>query len=693
MKTYCSDLSGLCATVENDAFSVIDVVTGECMSPEVAFCLIANTPDWRNSRHATIEGALSDTQQRHKTIRAVLTIESCLIGMPTPLVSELLQDVEESIIRGALPDQIKSHLMIAPIQAISALKSLITNAVSQGLGAVAEVLSHVLENQPGLTRLVSIWRALDDRHFSAFENGKRELWQRAVADLTVIRTLGSQSHDDVRAIWMALALSASSIPQRPAIARIAHEISSRLYPSAKGTAVSTSGRNHDSPSDDARDSDEEKLGGPLRSPHALYSSAKSQVEAIVENVAAGRDALAGKILTDLIHSQTRSPEDHRFAVKSLCNIARQCKSLYRSDFEFRCLSAALEILPDDSFALLQLGDHFKRVGRPDDALRMFELARDRGGADAATRSIAAYYADLGDSERAIEEYQKVNNWEADQVTRTALADILRKRGDFDQAIAAYNALCVDGLASDRSEAGIAEIRKQRNDFDSAKSIYSMLLSEEDLDADSQFAYRISLGNVYMRAGEYDAALEMFDGLIRDYPFAVQPKILRSAVYGLMGHAGAAIKDLPSLAGERAFDEWLYPYVHGLLLLKLRRFGDARNQLLSSLASAAFERDSPEFLRLAAAVAFLGIDNGAVAEATKYLSNIDQNVDPFLRYLSDALRLHAAMANSDSEAVEQVRGRLRGVKDEHILRIVTALDQGDFETASRLEIDALLRIAA
>ena len=69
---------------------------------------------------------------------------------------------------------------------------------------------------------------------------------------------------------------------------------------------------------------------------------------------------AQKYLNDLIESQIQGQDDE-YALKSLCNIAKQCADMYRPDFEHKCLRIALEINDQDAWTLIQWGDHLKRL--------------------------------------------------------------------------------------------------------------------------------------------------------------------------------------------------------------------------------------------------------------------------------------------------------------------------------------------
>ena len=90
---------------------------------------------------------------------------------------------------------------------------------------------------------------------------------------------------------------------------------------------------------------------------------EKQIVAITQAVSEGHDAKADKFVRELVAQQLSYPGGEPYAVKSLCNIAKRCADLFRVDFEIKCLALACEIAPTDAWALIQYGDHLKRVGK------------------------------------------------------------------------------------------------------------------------------------------------------------------------------------------------------------------------------------------------------------------------------------------------------------------------------------------
>ena len=111
--------------------------------------------------------------------------------------------------------------------------------------------------------------------------------------------------------------------------------------------------------------------------------------------------------------------------------------MFRTDFESHCLQKALAIDPNDSWALIQMGDHLKRVGRYQEAIATVERAISLGHTRVGASLLADIVSQEGHYERAIEQYRKIPDWKHDAAIRTAIADNIRRMGDLRQAEMEY----------------------------------------------------------------------------------------------------------------------------------------------------------------------------------------------------------------------------------------------------------------
>ena len=389
------------------------------------------------------------------------------------------------------------------------------------------------------------------------------------------------------------------------------------------------------------------------SDYEIYESVKKQITAIAEAVSQGNDKKAEKFLRELIHKQISSSGGEGRAVKSLCNIAQRCADMFRTDFEVICLDEALRLHSADPWTLIQYGDHLKRMGNYADALKCFERAEPLGESVIAKASVADVYSQQGDYVRAIRTYKEIPNWNNEPKIRTAIADNLRRMGRIDESEAAYTNL-VDlarqGLPEfvkneARFQQGIAEVMKIRGKLDDALQVYRAILKQEDIENREWLFHKLGLCNVLKLMERYDEAYSIVDDVVQTYPFAMQARFTRGSILGLMGRELEGLSDLPESSGTRSWREWMRRYYRGLLLFKLKRYGDAEKNLVEELSKAMADGEEKSILRMAAALCFLRKDK--TIEVDKILLQIPNLHDCHAQYLFLVLKLHSATRKKTS----------------------------------------------
>jgi tetratricopeptide (TPR) repeat protein len=428
---------------------------------------------------------------------------------------------------------------------------------------------------------------------------------------------------------------------------------------------------------------------------------KKQIAAIAQAVSQGHDAKAEKFLRELIQQQTSLSGGEGYVVKSLCNIAQRCADMFRTDFEVICLEKAHQLDPFDAWALVQYGDHLKRVGNYDEALRSFEKAEQLGESVVAKSSVADVYSQQGDYARAILTYKAIPNFHDKPEVLTAIADNLRKMGRMEDAQDAYDKLinsAQQGLleyarCAVRAQAGIAEIAKRQGKHEDALRAYRGILKQEGVEDRDRRIYKLGLCNVLKLMERFDQAYAVVDEVIQQYPFAMEARFIRGSILGLIGKELEGLRDLPESSVSRSSREWLRRYYRGLLLLKLKRYEDARENLVEELPKAIASGEDKGILRMAAALWFLR--EGETHEADGILSEIPDIYDCHARYLSLVLKLHSATQKEDLATMNSLRERIAGLQvvDARLEKAVVALGKRNFSLALTYETDALLKLAA
>jgi tetratricopeptide (TPR) repeat protein len=286
--------------------------------------------------------------------------------------------------------------------------------------------------QPLLRRLTDLWLGLAETAFNRFSESREAIWTTLVEKGKVKELLRAGSAREFLAVWNLLVFDFPTPKSRSGVQTLGGELSRRLFPKKAhevavpvGSTEETESMSPDQPEHATSD-------------HEVFERVKKQIAAIAKAISEGRDTRAERFLHELIQDQTSCSGGEARAVKSLCNIAQRCAAMFRMDFEAVCLKKALELDALDAWALIQYGDHLKRVGNYEEALKVLAQAEQLGESDVARSSMADVYSQQGDYEKAISAYKAIPDWSAKAAVRTAIADNLRRIGRADESEAIYN---------------------------------------------------------------------------------------------------------------------------------------------------------------------------------------------------------------------------------------------------------------
>jgi len=202
-----------------------------------------------------------------------------------------------------------------------------------------------------------------------------------------------------------------------------------------------------------------------------------------------------------------------------------------------------------------------------------------------------------------------------------------------------------------------------------------------------------LCNVLKLMENFEDAFAVAAEVVQDYPFAMEARFIRGSILGLIGKELEGLKDLPEGGVSLSWREWLRPYYRGLLLLKLKRFADAKRSLVEKLSQAIVSGEEKAILRMAAALWFL--HENELVKVNEILSEIPPLTDCHVEYLSLVLKLHSATQQKDLSKMSSIREQIDklNVVDAILEKAVVALREGDFALALLCETDALLKQAA
>jgi len=193
--------------------------------------------------------------------------------------------------------------------------------------------------------------------------------------------------------------------------------------------------------------------------------------------------------------------------------------------------------------------------------------------------------------------------------------------------------------------------------------------------------------------KYEEAYPIVDGVVQDYPFLMQARFLRGSILGLIGQELKGLEDLPEGSDTRSWQEWERRYYRGLLLFKLKRYEDAKKNLVEELPKALAFGEDKAILRMAAALYFLRGEE--TLKVDEILSEIPTLYDRHVEYLSLVLKLHSATQKKDLSTINSLRARIAGIQvvDFTLEKAVAALSERNFSLAIDYETNALLKLAA
>lgn len=685
MKALASVVGGLCILEEGQQRQLVNVVNMTPVEQAIAHIVSGAIDDWESVEAPDRRTLLSDIRDRHSCARCLANIETCMAGVSPELQAELLGEVEDTLKTFDKHKQLLAMLLCAPLVSPDVMEQMTRVCLSRGHAATARILEQVRESQPHICRLSDLWLSIPEEHFAAVSGGRQRVWRIAIATGILLETMKASGFQSVRNAWAKLAFELRLPAERAATPKISNAVAEALFP---GNAQSPNAARVQ-----GQEPEEELQEAPLvgQDAQASYSRVIKQVDAIATAVAEGHDARARKYLRELVDSQMEYADGVEHVTKSLCNIAKQCAEMFRTDFEYECLKSAIAINDHDAWTLIQLADHYKRVGRSDDAITTLNEAQACGGGVIVETSRADVYVQMGQFEAAMRIYDGIPDAERDFSIRTAKADILRRWGHFDEADKEYISILGDGLGTHRVIAGRAEIAKRSGRLDEARDSYLDILRGSDLDPSARWVHTLALANVYLRRGELDKAYPLTDEAVQLRPFSRQARVFSAAIAGLLGNPEKAIADLPHLGQTKAFHEWVSDYVRGLLLLMLKRYGAAREALLQTVEERLLDKDASGMLRLGAAVCFLRDKD--IEHAGEILERIPSMEDAFADEIRASLAYHVAVLLRKTDDIARLEMQLASVKDEGLKHLKAAIDRRDWRAALDLEVRVLLRLAA
>jgi len=675
---------------------VYDLVEGQKKNSSSAQYIYSAAQDWREVEAENTNILIEKATEEYFVGRVVSLLRMVLSDLDESLAVRVCQEVEEIFeTRPFTTQNALSRLLIAPLNNTASTVLLAKLALSNGFTVTALLLDQLMELQPLLKRLVSIWLELPKSLFSNFIETRELIWATLFEQCGMVKILKAASGEEFSNHWKLFSFHFTAPQSRSGMALLAREISQKLFSYESRAKILTEAI-AGSDKDKSHFTEEQWIDT------AKYlEMAKKQVDSIVHAVSQGNDVNAIKFLRELVTWQKELSDSKDHVVKSLCNIAQKCADMFRLDFEEKCLKISLDIKPHDAWTLIQYGDHFKRIGRYRDALKTLSKASLYGESAVVKSSEADVYSQQGSYYQSINTYKMIPDWDNKSEVLTAIADNLRRMGKLEEATSCYRAI-IDkseqgflGLSFDlnRPLAGMAEIAKVKGDIKEASRIYKKILANNQIDERGFIYYKLGLCNVLKVQGKFEEAYKHADDIIQKYPFSSEARFIRGSILGLIGQVLEGLEDLPEGGTSQSWREWQRHYYRGLLLFKLDRFEEAKKALVDQYSNAIASGEQKSILRMGSALWYLKEND--ISSAATSLSELSELHDSHAQYLSLVLKLHCAAHNEDIDRINSLKREMSRfqVVDTNLKKAVRAIERKKFDLALSLEVDSLLRLAA
>lgn len=692
MKATISPSAGYCIVGHEDNLKILALLPLEEVDTVSCAAASALIRDWEVIEGDSREDIISQAQILAASERCARLLLMLLMAKTDKTKKHLLSEFELHLGTYASTKEVCNRILVAPLRDTEELAAIAMFSAVNGFSAATSLANSIINQQPLLRRLSDIWIDISAVELTFLNQTKQEFWCFLCKEGYVSRLLEAESYDQIKEIFGALAFMFNAPQERTALAKIGELIASQIYGSG---AVNLTNEVFEDEGNSSRPHEE-----PIEQNHSEFTKVLSEVEAIVELLARGDDYHAHKYLGELVERQITRSSSTEYAVKSLCNVAKSCAEMFRTDFEGICVSRAFELDPTDSWTMIQFADHLKRVGDFTKAEDMARRALTYVQHEVVAISLLAdINAMKGDHEAAIAIYKQIDNWERTPEVMTAIADNYRRRYMYQEALNHYLKIESLGFGSHRTQAGIAEIARREGRIRESLSIYMKISKSQHLDDRSSVIYELAKASLHKQLGEYRQAFILLEDVIVRSPFLMQARVLKSTVSGLVGKEQEGLQGLLHPDLEYDFSgrgEWLHEYARGLLLLKTNRYKDAQKVLVKNANNLVLEREEREILRIAAAISYIasGETDLALEEIGDFLVG-DELVSAHLDYIKTLLQYHIRIVQKDELAATECFKRLSKFNQENIYLFgaFKALQAKKTDEALRYEIDAMLSLAA
>jgi len=270
-----------------------------------------------------------------------------------------------------------------------------------------------------------------------------------------------------------------------------------------------------------------------------------QKDGIRKALGAGDLNRARAFCADLLAYQERNSRPEHIA-KSFCDLAQSAKELGYHRVQLEWTQTAVDIAPGDGWALAQLGDAYRCLGRWSEAEAAFDLAARHGEVRVARNGRAEVLKGMGRLEEALREYEStIKDFPQDVVARNGRAEVFKSMGRLEDALQQYEAIVKEFPQSAVARNGRAEVLKDMGRLEDALREYGSTVEEFP----QNVVARNGRAEVLKDMGRLEDALREYGSTVEEFPQNVVARTGLAEVLKGMGRAEDALQEYESTVKE------------------------------------------------------------------------------------------------------------------------------------------------
>jgi tetratricopeptide (TPR) repeat protein len=375
-------------------------------------------------------------------------------------------------------------------------------------------------------------------------------------------------------------------------------------------------------------------------------------------------------LTDDLVRYHQSNSEPKHTAKSLCDLAMEAKALGIYSLQLELTERSTNIAPGDAWSWAQHGDALLNMQRLDDALRAYQQAGSFGAGVVAGTGQAEVLKAKGQLDEALAAFDEVIIEHPENVVaKTGRAEVLKAKGELDRALAAFNEVIREHPENVVAKTGRAEVLKATGQLNEALAAFNEVIREhpgdvvakngraEVLKAKGQLNEALAAFNEVIREhpenvvakngraevlkakGQFQEALDIYNKTITEHPEDRIAGTGRSCILAALGRYTEALEYLQD-KNPVTQDDWIDYHVRGMILLRTGKMSEAIRIFNHGLQNNPWH-SSREYFRSALALAWLRGRN--FKKAGQMLEEVRS---PQLQPSANVLRIHVFGAEGD-----------------------------------------------